>query len=81
MACLPGADIEVVPLIRTCPGPVPRPKGCSVQLGETWLREDGKVTLILSNTTHSLGTKSSTNKGSFYRRSRGSEKFICLISC
>lgn len=39
-------------------------KGCSVQLGETWLQEDGlTVMLILSNTTHSPGTKSSTNKG------------------
>lgn len=39
-------------------------KGCSEQLGETWLREDGQMVLvILSNTTHSPGTKAATNKG------------------
>ena len=39
-------------------------EGCSEQLGETWLREDGQmVPVILSNTTHSAGTKAATNKG------------------
>ena len=29
VAFLPGADVKPVPLIRTCPGPVPRPKGAT----------------------------------------------------
>ena len=33
-------------------------------VGETWLREDGQtVPVVLSNATHSPGTKAATDKG------------------